>query len=377
MPTDAKEIRAQLRANVVKQGLRWRPAIWRDLANSKNVKLVADGHGTVDDLLAVYLRKEETYYARPIPRREVVRVVEDSHARARALAELCARQLDGYCGVEDFRIRAGLAGKLIAKEQVVEWVLAQAAAEGPVAAHYVMVPEPDDDQWRWSWTLDRESYAAWLIRLAEQIADDPTAELPAMKLHEPPVLQFAATERGPRRVQVRGDGLLARLKEVVSGEQGLCVFAGWSEHAAVAYVLSGELPASRNATVSVWRGLYPAAAQIELVLSANMTDKQVGELYHEVRSELRGAFERGMNEKHLALTLFIDELRDSGLGWKELHRGWNERHPDWAYETEKDPHSRRFSLEARRTWSRLTGETWRDLCEPRPWLRSEGQQEGR
>jgi hypothetical protein len=377
MPPDAKGIRAELRARVIKRGLRWRPAIWRDLVNSKNVKWVVEGRASVEDLIAVYLRKEETYYARPVPQHEVVRIVEDEHARARALAELCARQLDSYCGVEDFRVRAGLAGKLLGKDAVTEWVLGQARGEGPVAERYVMVPEPADDHLRWSWTLDNESYVGWLIRLADRVADDAAAELPAMKLHEASVLQFALTERGPRHLQIRGDGLLARLKEVVSGEQGLCVFTGWSEHAAVTYVLSGQLPAYRNATVSVWRGLYPAAAQIELVLSANMTDKQVGELYHEVRSELRGAFERGMNEKHLAFALFIDELRDSGLGWKELHRRWNVRHPDWAYETEKDPHSRRFSLEARRTWSRLTGETWRDLREPRPWLRSEGQQKAR
>jgi hypothetical protein len=80
-----------------------------------------------------------------------------------------------------------------------------------------------------------------------------------------------------------------------------------------------------------------------------------------------------MDEKHLALALFVDESRRSGLGWKELHGGWNESHPEWRYETDNDPHARRFALEARRSWSRVTGETWRDLRDERPGRRSTRQ----
>jgi hypothetical protein len=74
---------------------------------------------------------------------------------------------------------------------------------------------------------------------------------------------------------------------------------------------------------------------------------------------------RAMDERHLALALYVDEARQSGLGWKELHRRWNEVHPKWRYETANDPHVRRFALEARRKWSRLTGEQWRDLRDER------------
>ena len=224
----------------------------------------------MERLLEIYLGKEETYYPQPRAGREVLHVFEDTHARARALSELCARLLRGYCGVDAFRLRAGLAGRLLSVEQVGPWVLEQAQAEGPVAAHYVMVPEPAGLPAAWSWSRDRRRYAGWLAGRARDIAEDQSSELPGADLHEPLVLEFAGAPKGPGRIEIRGDGLLAALKEVVSAADP-CGFTGWSERAAVAFVLSGQIPPYRTATVAVRRGLYPAAAQIELQLSANMS----------------------------------------------------------------------------------------------------------
>jgi hypothetical protein len=296
-------------------------------------------------------------------------VYEDTHARARALSEICARLLRGYCGVDAFRLRAKLAGGLLTVEQVPKWIAEQARAEGPVAAHYVMVPEPAGDPGVWSWSRDRQGYTDWLARRARRVGQDENSELPSATLHDPLVLEFANAPQGLDRIEIRGDGLLAALKEVVSGRLGLCGLTGWSEQAAVAFVLCGQIPPYRTAVVAMRRGVYPAAAQIELQLSANMSVKEVAELYQEVRAKLRGAFERQMNDKHLTLALFIDERRESGLGWKDLHHDWNKRYPKWRYKTREDPHSRRFALEARRTWSRLTGERWRDLRDQPIWAR--------
>ena len=134
---------------------------------------------------------------------------------------------------------------------------------------------------------------------------------------------------------------------MVSGRKGLCGFTGWSERAAVAFVRVAR-SRHRTATVAVRRGLYPAAAQIELQLSANMSVKEVAELYQEVRSELRGAFERHMNDKHLALALFIDEFKASGLGWKELQRPLEQVPSEVALQDQRGSPRRRFALEARR-----------------------------
>jgi hypothetical protein len=369
VPVEQERLRRALKERLSARGLRLRPAIWKDLVNSHNVRLVLDGRGSLERLLEIYLHKEETYYPQPVAGREVLHVYEDNHARARALSELCARLLSSYCGVDAFRLRANLADDLLSVEQVRSWIEEQARAEGPVAAHYVMVPAPAGLPAAWSWSRDRRRYAEWLAGRARDIAEDQSSELPGASLQEPLVLEFASERQGLDRIEIRRDGLLAALKEVVSGKKGLCGFTGWSEHAAVAFVLGGQIPPYRTATVAVRRGVYPAAAQIELQLSANMSVKEVAELYQEVRAGLRGDYERRMDDKHLTLALFIDEMRESGLGWKALHHDWNERYPKWRYMTSEDPHSRRFALEARRTWSRLTGERWRDLRDQPIWAR--------
>jgi hypothetical protein len=97
-----------------------------------------------------------------------------------------------------------------------------------------------------------------------------------------------------------------------------------------------------------------------------MTGAEVAALYQDVRVSERGALERAMDERHLALAVFVDKSGTAGLRWKETRRRWNEAYPAWRFETERDPHARRFALEARRSWSRVTGERWRDLRDQRP-----------
>jgi hypothetical protein len=170
-----------------------------------------------------------------------------------------------------------------------------------------------------------------------------------MQMQGPLVLHYEASRRGAGVIAIRGDGTLAQLKTIVSGSKGLCAFSGWSEPAAVRFVLCGQMPPYRTATVAIRYGVYVAAAQIEFTVSANLSVKEVGALYQEVRLSERGAFERVMDEKHLALALFTDQARQSGRGWKNMHKRWNESHPQWRYATANDPHSRRFALEARRS----------------------------
>ena len=242
-----------------------------------------------------------------------------------------------------------------------------------MTGHYVMVPAPTDERQDWRVTHNVAAYADWLAERARRVAEDPASELPQGTTQGPLVLEYAMPRGGAGRIEIRGDGILARLKTVVSGVMGLCAFTGWSEPAAVAFVVCDQIPRHRTGTVAVRHGVYPAAAQIELAVSANMSVTEVAELYQEVRRQVRGACERSMDEKHLALALFIDEHKETGRGWKELHERWNASHPEWHYETDNDPHSRRFALEARRTWSRLTGETWRDLRDEPAWRHSAAQ----
>lgn len=237
-----------------------------------------------------------------------------------------------------------------------------------MAARYVTIPVSSGESPDWPESGDVSDYADWLAGHARSVADDPARELPWAQTRGPLVLEYEIPGASPGRLEIRGDGLLARLKTIVSEDKGLCALSGWSEQAAVSFVLCGRIPAYRMATVTVRHGAYPAAAQIELAVSANLSGRDVGELYQEVCGEVRGIYERAVDDKHLALGVFVDEHRESGLGWNELRRRWNQRYPKWRYKTANDPWAMRFSMESRRTWSRLTGETWRGLVDKRTRL---------
>jgi hypothetical protein len=353
-------LRRALEDKLALQGETMRSKIWTDMVNSRYVQAVQRGKMTPERLLELYLQKDENYFGPPVLRPEVVRVVEDDDARTRALAEMLARLLCGPCGVTAFREQV-LGGRLLGIEEIVPWVCEQAGREGPVSAAYVAVPAPPGEPLGWTTSGEVTAYAQWLARRARAVADDPTSELPAGITSGPLTLEYGPLGRGAAVIEIRANGILACLKEIASGSNGLCLHTGWLERAAVAFVLGGLLPPRRYATVAARPGAYPAAAQITLTLSANLSVKEVTGLYRGARSAFRGAFERSMDKKHLALALFVDELRESGLGWQELHRLWNERHRGWRYTTSNDPQSRRFALEARRSWSRLSGADWHDL----------------
>jgi hypothetical protein len=295
----------------------------------------------------------------------VVREVEDSDVRAKALSEMLARLLCGWCGVDAFREQA-LAGKLLSVEELPRWIEEQAAREGPVAGHYLTIPAPIREPHGWLLTGDVAAYADWLSERAKRVAEDPKSELPLARTQGPVVLEYGVPPQGGGVIAIRSDGILALLKSVVSGTKGLCGYTGWSERSAVAFVLCGRIPSPRRASVVVRSGGYAAATEIELAVSANMSPTEVAALYQDVRVRERGAPERAMDARHLALALFVDEARESGLGWKELRRLWNKKHPGWRFKTATDPHARRFADEARRCWSRVTGEKWRDLRDARP-----------
>lgn len=339
---------------------RMREGIWKDLVHSRIVDHVREGRMSVADLAQVYLRKQEDLFPPRVPRREVLREVADEGARARALSEVLARALCGICGVDAFRAQV-LGGKLLSLSELASWVKDQAAREGPVSPQYVTIPAPFGERLEWLVTGDVAIYAAWLAERARRVAHDAESELPVPVTTGSLVLHYGRRLPEEGQIQIRGDGVLAQLKEVVSGIKGIARFTGWSERAAVSFVLCGVVPTLPRASVAVSYGAYPAAARVELTLSTNMSPKEVAALYQEARQSQREVLERAMDDKHLALALLADEAIGSDLTWKELRRRWNRSHPEWRYLAAKDPDARRFATRARRAWSQVTGESWRDL----------------
>jgi hypothetical protein len=177
---------------------------------------------------------------------------------------------------------------------------------------------------------------------------------------------------------------------------------GWSEPAAVLFVLTGTTLPLPNARVIIHRR-YPhtALSRITIEVDPRMAPRRVQELYSGARLQLRKGGDKDILPKHAALAVFAAEqrLRASqapavamlsmkhedeliggesrlrivadldavqptrlGVGWAALLSIWNERHPEWAYaniNAVKD-----FGRDVRAAWSRVTGQSWAPSKDP-------------
>jgi hypothetical protein len=170
----------------------------------------------------------------------------------------------------------------------------------------------------------------------------------------------------PKSVVIRGDGQLAELKWLA--EQLMDAVPCWlEEHQVVAFILSGWSPRFpriigrlRLSKSSGPGRFFGPASRIELNIDPRMTPAAVARFYNESRRQLVVGRDRTMNDKQLALALFADEHGGQDIAWKKLRELWNEIHFEWAYAPTDDPSARRFGLDCRSAWSRLTGIRWPD-----------------
>jgi hypothetical protein len=344
--------RLALKKELQRRGRRLRGGIWEELVRTHVVDLVAHGQVGLEHLTEIYLRKEEDLQPQRLARREVLRDVKAKGARGRALSEMLARRLRTACGVDAFRDEV-LAGKLLSAEELPGWIEAQAAREAPVSDSEAAVSAPPRAPLDWLFAPDAATHAQWLAARAKGAHAAPSLPLSG----EPPVLEYAVAAGRPGSTAIRPGGALAQLKSVAAD---LCASTGCSEQAAVSFALCGVVPALPKARLTVHHGVYPAADRIELMVTAGMSPKKVAALYREAGREGRGARVPALDKKHVALALLADRARESGRGWKKLRRRWNWDHPAWRYKPAKDPRARRFAREAKRAWTHITGERWRD-----------------
>ena len=373
-----EEIRRALRRELGRKRLR--KGLWTDMVHSRYVQLVAEGRWTIQRLAQVYERREETLFPPTRPRREVVREVGPDK-RAEALAQIVALEAEVMAfGVLDFR-KWFLGGKLLPFEEIPRWIKEQAAAEGPPAPTYLSVPVAAENNYDPHILLhhSREDYAAWLEREAARVSADANCELPVGWRSNPQTLTFPAPRGRSEIINIRGDGTLALLKWFAYALSGASLFAGWAEQQSVAFILCGAIPRIPKARVSLKYAIVRAASHIDLEVSPRLAPKEVGAVYAEARSRFQATIDRPMDDKHLALAVFAQRTLYagplSGVSWRALRERWNSLHPEWHFATEDDPQARRFALEARLAWTRLTGETWPKARKRRPrpprWIYTE------
>ncbi len=336
--------------------------LWRDLATTPPHYVLRVQRGTVsfDDFVVLYRQKAAIH--EPTKWNKAKEGEGDPDARLEALGMVAAIEAPLVVqGLSEWRKRL-FGDEVLDARDIPDWLRAQVEREGEPAEEYVLYPFTTAEQALHGhsltgalWTGDREGVARWLRAEAERIEKGPQGELPST-VREPP-LDISCAAPGGRilRVAIRRDGELAQLKAIA---RKLELFFKWPEHLGVAFVLTDVAPPAVP-----WKLLYadaalPALRRLTLELDPRLSGAEVASLYNEARAGLRRGRNRPMSEKHLTLAVFAARWREGGRSWREARAEWNRQIPEHAYKTEGDATARRFGLDCRTAWSRLTGQPW-------------------
>ena len=354
------KMRAQLRHELGYRRLR--NDVWEDLVFSRHVALVESGSWTIEQLAHSY-RIKDAIFSSHATRRAASRDLP-ADRRAEALAQIVAIRLDWLLpAMRVFRERH-LGGGYLTLEEMADWIRAQGASEGPPTIACLPVPVTSYADFPSGTKEERRAHHLdWLARETQRVLGDPDCELPPAEVSFSRSLSFLDPQRRIESLEIRGDGALAWLKQIardiVEYER-----TGWNEAEAILFILTEDIPPVPLGRIDYRHAVVPAASHLALEVSLRLAPREVAELYGQMRDRLLAGRDRPFSDKHLALAVFAEQTRLSGEDWVELRRQWNatyrSRHRSWRYEPATDPPARRFSLEARTAWRRVTGGTWVD-----------------
>ena len=354
-----QRVRTALRRELRRKRLR--DGIWNDLVHWGQVDQVLRGSLTIKDLAQRYLIKEEDYF--PQRSRRTPRELP-SDKRAQALAQIVAVRIEWGLPVMALFRERHLDGRYLTFEEMAAWIRSQGAAEGPPTTASLAVPVASYGDFPAGTREERRAWhLAWLRRETERVTADPDCELPPSRVGFPQSLSFFGPARRLERLEIRGDGVLAWLKQIAETIVG-SEHPGWNEAEAVLFILTGDIPAVPLGRVAYATAVVPAASHITMEISPRLSPREVAALYGEMRDRILLGRDKPFADRHLALAVFVERTRSSRQSWVELRRQWNEGcqelHPEWRYEPAADPEARGFALEARTAWRRITGSTWSD-----------------
>lgn len=331
------------------------------------------------------------------------RVIEPDE-RLEALSRIASSMAAELPNVIEFR-RKVLRDHLLAVDAIPAWIRARQKKEGDPTTLYATYPlaevplttdrqrwegylgdeaSPDpiaglslleDPQRWWAWQRARSGadLAKWLRDEADRVESivDPEG---VTGPHERLYLQYGPhNEEETNMIAIRRDRVLAYLKFIVSGIKlylaphnigGLCTSFGWQENEAVAFVLSGWCPPLPKGRIGMIYGHLPALDRITMEIDPRTPSAGVARLYNEARGTLRAAQDRPLNPKTLELAIFTHEHGGSDETWGALQAEWNKKHPKNRYPNRHD-RGRRFALDCRNAWSRVTGQQWHAGMRPK------------
>lgn len=233
--------------------------------------------------------------------------------RDRALSLLLAQEAAEDQEVVVFRSSA-LEGRLLAWEEVADWMKAQVAADGPPTT-YLRVPLGPGSKVRPTTTglvvepplsLDEVPFGAYELGVEVLSYGTPDSEWAF-------------------RVPVAIGGTLDDLRRLSAG---LARRFGWQEAEASVFVLTGLAPLVADVRVRTEINFHhPSVSRLVLIVDPTVTPRRLSTLYAQIRRRLVTSRTRMQTGKHLHLAVFAAEERARDKSWDEVMRAWN---TEWA-----------------------------------------------
>ena len=314
--------------------------------------------GRFAELFQQYQVLRKHFQHRPRRRSEEAEIGPD--ARSEALAQIAASAAAHDNRVATFR-RRFLDDHLLPVEEIPSWIEERVRREGQAAAEYVLVPLPSESvDLLDNASTAHEGYMRWLAHEAARVAADPRSEAPGNTRLGPRMLEYALPGERSQQIQIRGDGVLAELKRLASDELGgVGHRIPWREADVVAFILSGWIPSLPKARFKVLTlGYFTGQSRLTIDVDPRLSPKDVAQVYNRLRKRRAKGRDRPMDEKHLALAVFAEKTRRNRVPWSQLRQRWNDENPQWTFSVDEDRYAKRFALECRTAWSRVTGERW-------------------
>jgi len=261
--------------------------------------------------------------------------------RPLVLSVMMAQEAAKIPEVIEFRKNA-LRSKLLASDQVEDWIKLQASKEGG-ASHWIgSIPLPDDTHLR----MDAS---------AGHFAIEPPLTVRGAFSAESRFLKYGLPNSEWTFCHpIRRGGVLERLREV---SQDLAKRYDWQEAVATLFVLTGRTPLVSPLSYAVCPNGSPFKRRvITMEIDPILSPSEIARQYSKIRRAIMpNARTRDLSEKHLKLAaFFLEEARDDS--WEQRLRSWNKSHPKWKYS-----HQSNFRRDCLRACSRISAPAYSPL----------------
>lgn len=302
---------------------------WSFLVRRNYIREVQEGETTIAQLVEEVREHRRSFGRSQADRPNAPRMLDNSGSRRvgegleprqHALSLLFAHHARQRPDLVLFR-RSHLAGGLLSREKVEEWIAAQASTNAP-PTRWWEVPVPADvrflnhDEPGQRYTYDR--------RFRDRLAGPAQ-----MAWTEHRLAYGVPSDHYERTVPTHAGGALESLRRLSAR---LSEAFRWGEAQATVFVLTDVAPIVEPITAET-KGSYPISAASRVILSIDpaLSPREVADYYRLIRrSAFGGMRHRPQTEKHIQLALF-SALRPKGETWAEQMAAWNAEHPEWRY----------------------------------------------